>query len=637
MSERLGNLHVFPTGEVRGKECCAYVDGGIEEKVTVFVAGNPDLFPLEYYDKATGTFRGMIPELLEDFSEQNGYKIEYYLPGKKDLRKKLAENQQVDILSGCVSGESFLHTRKDAVVVLKSRREGEPISYQLWVTDVAYPELLEDLNTFFAGVDQETLTELMVEATGERWEMPGWVMPTVAGLSLAVAALAGVIALKVLKKYRRTGRKQRREKKKPKPDILSLETLRELYPQAISENTRVLYCAVYVHVEAGPLVWAQGQNVSATFLKRLRETFRYTLKDTDIFAQVCENGFLLLRQSGSRKELEGWLTSALEHLTFNDKVEEHDPEIYAGVYPLKNTDDDVEDILKKARQAVGQALGQNQPWQIFDSALQKRLNQEKEYRWDIIRGLEQEEFLLYVQFFMDAKTRKIVGGETLARWQHPQQGFLLPGRFVPVFERADMIDLLDFYILDKAAAFLEEICKEQTESFFLSCNFSRKTFAAEDFTERCKEILKRYQFPRERLMLEMTGSASVKETKLLKCNAQAMREYGVQIILDDFGHGFTSFFDLKDYRIDGLKLDRSLIRHLGAVEGEAILGSMIQVGHELKLTVLATGVEEEGQALCLNRLGCDAFQGYGFCRPLPHWEAERRLSVQEKERRECAL
>lgn len=609
----------------------------MEEKVTVFVAGNPDLYPLEYYDKATGTFQGIIPELLEDFSEKTGYKIEYYLPGRKDLRNELAENQQVDILSGCVSGEDFEHTRKDAVVILKSRREGEPLSYQLWVTDVAYPKLLEDLNTFFAGVGQETLTGMMVEAAGERWERPGWVMPTLAGLSLTVAGLIGAIALNAWKKYRRLGRKQRKEEKKLKPDILSFEMLKERYPLAISENTRVLYSAIYVHVEAGPLAWAQGQNVSATFLERLRETLRDALNDADIIAQVREKGFLLLRQSSSRKELEGWLTSVMELLTFNDKVEAHDPEIYAGVYPLKNTDDDVEDILKKARQAVGQALGQNQPWQIFDSVLQTRLNQEKEYRWDITRGLEQEEFLLYIQFFMDAKTGKIVGGEALARWQHPQQGFLLPGRFVPVFEKEDMIDLLDFYILDKAAAFLEKLCEEQIRGFFLSCNFSRKTFAAEDFTKRCKEILKRYQFPRELLMLEMTGSASVKETERLRCNAQAMREYGVQIILDDFGHGFTSFFDLKDYRIDGLKLDRSLTQHLGTVEGEAILGSMIRVGHELKLTVLATGVEEEGQALCLSRLGCDAFQGYGFYRPLPHWEAGRRLLVQEKERRECAL
>lgn len=609
----------------------------MEEKETVFVAGNPDLFPLEYYDKATGTFQGIIPELLEEFSEKTGYKIEYYRPGRKDLRYELAENQQVDILSGCVSGEDFEHTREDAVVILKSRRDGEPIVYQLWVTDVAYPELLEDLNTFFAGVGQETLTGLMVEAAGERWETPGWVMPTVAGLCLTVAGLIGAIAWKAGKKYINPGRKKRKEAKKLKADILSFEMLKERYPLAIPENTRVLYSAVYVHVEAGPLAWAQGQNVSATFLKRLRETLKDALNDTDIFVQVWEMGFLLFRQWGNRKELEGWLTSVLKLLTFNDKVEEHDPEIYAGVYPLKNTDDDVEDILKKARQAVGQALEQHQPWQIFDSALQERLNQEKEYRWDITRGLEQEEFLLYIQFFMDAKTRKIVGGEALARWQHPQQGFLLPGRFVPVFEKEDMIDLLDFYILDKAAAFLEKLCKKQMEGFFLSCNFSRKTFAAEDFTERCKEILKRYQFPRKLLMLEMTGSASVNETERLRCNAQAMREYGVKIILDDFGYGFTSFLDLKNYRIDGLKLDRSLIQHLGTLEGEAVLGSMIQVGHELALTVLATGVEEEGQAQCLSRLGCDAFQGYGFYRPLPHWEAGRRLSVQEKERRECGL
>ena len=107
-----------------------------------------------------------------------------------------------------------------------------------------------------------------------------------------------------------------------------------------------------------------------------------------------------------------------------------------------------------------------------------------------------------------------------------------------------------------------------------------------------------------------------------------MKDMGIRIALDDFGEGFTSFFDIQEYPLDGLKLDKSLIDNLGTNPGDVILRAMIQVGHELGITVLAEGVETDEQIRILKEMNCDVIQGFRFHYPIPEWEARKELMEQ---------
>ena len=166
-------------------------------------------------------------------------------------------------------------------------------------------------------------------------------------------------------------------------------------------------------------------------------------------------------------------------------------------------------------------------------------------------------------------------------------------------ESEGLIHKLDYWCLESACAFLEELHSRGASTFFLSCNFSRDTFARSDFVQRCKAIIEGYRFPRELLILELTESVSVGQLSLIRSNMLALREYGVSIALDDFGEGFTSFSDLQEYPVDGIKLDKRLVDNVLTKNGSAILRGMIQVGHELGLTLLAEGVESLAQARAL--------------------------------------
>ena len=168
------------------------------------------------------------------------------------------------------------------------------------------------------------------------------------------------------------------------------------------------------------------------------------------------------------------------------------------------------------------------------------------------------------------------------------------------------------------------------KDFFLSCNFSRETFSSPDFVERCTEIVGNYSFPRELLILELTESVLVKDLSTIRANMLALKEYGLRIALDDFGEGFSSFSDLQECPVDGIKLDKKLVDNMSTSIGGSILRAMIQIGHELGLTILAEGVETPAQAQALKELNCDVIQGFHFSAPLPQAEAEEKLLKEKK-------
>ena len=141
--------------------------------------------------------------------------------------------------------------------------------------------------------------------------------------------------------------------------------------------------------------------------------------------------------------------------------------------------------------------------------------------------------------------------------------------------------------------------------------------------------MERYTFARELLIFELTESAQEQSTDLVLQNMQKVEtELGVQVILDDFGVGFTSFYDLQEYPVSGVKLDKELVDRVDTDKGRSILRAMVKIGHELNLTILAEGVEDDKHLKILQELECDAIQGFHFYHPVPDWEAEEKLRAE---------
>ena len=592
----------------------------------IYVAGNPDVYPVEYYNKETGQYEGVLPELLHRFSEQAGYDIRYYEPGNVDKREQWADNLQVDLVSVCFETDDFRHVEGEELILIQTQQDGKDVTYGLYVTETAPDMLAEELRTFFSEISQEETTGMLIQvasgSTVPRREMI-WDLAIVFGIALLL--LAAVIGL-TKRHY------SRRIKQIGESDgvtgLGNLDYCRRYFRSYINDRNRILYNLFYFHVDIDRLGRTVGPDQTNEFLKYVSTTLQGYVSDTDILGRVSDSGFAILRLSVGEERYGDWLSKALIRIhdysegTIGERV------VVAGVYSLKQSDRDPDEVITIARQTAMKAYETGKEYCVCDEEMIRNMAEERQLQEDIEPGLHHQEFRLYIQFYVDPVSNNIVGGEALSRWEHPAKGMLYPGRFIPLMEREGRIDDLDYYYLNKVCIFLEDISKIGVKEFFMSCNFSRRTFVSKGFVENCKRIIERHHFNKKWLIMELTESDASGDVEIVSYNIEALKKLGVQVALDDFGGGLTSFLDIQDCLPDALKLHRNLVAYVTTDTGEAILRSLIRICHDLGITAMAEGVETDEQAEILSRLSCDVVQGFRFYHPVPDWEVRKILLEQ---------
>lgn len=239
------------------------------------------------------------------------------------------------------------------------------------------------------------------------------------------------------------------------------------------------------------------------------------------------------------------------------------------------------------------------------------------------------EFRMYLQPVVSAKTGRIVSVESLSRWAHPEKGMLYPGSYIGRMEKKSAVAELDFFIFEEACRLLER-WKKKGRRASLSCNFTRITIDHRKFLRRLTDIAGKYDFDYGSLILEITEDVMENDKEAAFANISRCREMGFRIALDDAGSGCTSFSDLKDYAIDIVKIDRTILYGAEQEKGFGLLKGMIELAHSMGMEIQCEGVETEEQAKLLRRLGCDYMQGYYFYRPMPIAAAERILQGEKR-------
>lgn len=600
----------------------------MNDKIMIYVAGNPGAYPLEYYDPDTESYQGVIPELLAQFSAQNRYEIVYYPTEGADQREHLAKNHQVDILSGYREGDP-LPAGCDSITLFRTTHQGEELSYYLCFTQSAPAALKGDLATFSAALSQAEISGILIE-TPAATDSPMGLYAAIGGLALAVVLLLCILALTVRRSRKRLQDLYRQQEHDEITGLGTFDYLQRYYPQLVNDKNRILYTLVYFYVDTDRLRRLSGNHETEEVLRFCALVLQENTADTDLLARVSQHGFVLLKLSGSAEHLRPWVQTVLQRLRSYPQVygKAVEVNVSAGLYPLQTGDRDLNEILFNAGQEAAAAYRRQEDCGMFSNQSLEKRQMEKGLDSSLKQALDRHEFELYVQFYVDAQDHTIVGGEALSRWLHPEKGLLPPSIFVPMLEQEGLIDQLDYYCLRASCDFLQTLMDHSIQDFFLSCNFSRETFESVDFAEKCKEILHAYHFPRELLIFELTESATTRHLAQIKENMSLLKAQGVSIVLDDFGEGFTSFADLQQYPINGIKLDKHLIDNMSTGTGMAIMRAMVQIGHELGMTILAEGVENEAQAQQLQQIHCDAIQGFHFYSPIPQEQATEKIRQQ---------
>jgi diguanylate cyclase len=247
-----------------------------------------------------------------------------------------------------------------------------------------------------------------------------------------------------------------------------------------------------------------------------------------------------------------------------------------------------------------------------DTSTRERLTLLGELRQALTRG----EIVLHYQPKLTLADGRLVGVEALARWEHPERGLLGPAEFIPVAESTGLIVPLTLHVLELAVAQLRK-WRAAGHSFGVAVNLSPRCLAEPELTEKVTQLLWRYHVPATSLELEITENTLAHDPDRALATLTALDAAGVRISIDDFGTGYSSMSYLKRLPVSELKVDRSFVAGmLACADDEVLVRSLVELGHNLGLTVVAEGVEDDATLQALEEVGCDVAQGYFLARPM---------------------
>lgn len=263
---------------------------------------------------------------------------------------------------------------------------------------------------------------------------------------------------------------------------------------------------------------------------------------------------------------------------------------------------------------------------FFDDNMRAQQLWEHHVEESMERALAAEEFHVYLQPKYNPITKELSGAEALVRWINQEDGFITPGRFIPIFEKDGFITKLDDYMIAHVAALQMRWLSEGRKVVPVSVNVSRAHFARPDLAEHICQLVDQYQLPHELLEIELTESAFFDDKEALLKTVNSLKEYGFYVSMDDFGAGYSSLNSLKELPLDILKLDAEFFRGQYEKErGNIVVSEAIRLAKNLNMKVVAEGIEEQDQVEFLAKLGCDMIQGYYFAKPMPASEYEGKI------------
>ncbi|MEG2097466.1 MAG: GGDEF domain-containing protein [Pseudoflavonifractor sp.] len=406
---------------------------------------------------------------------------------------------------------------------------------------------------------------------------------------------------------------------------------RELFRQCGAQNYSLLNFDVqqfrYLNKDLG---YAAGNEL----LLHIVHCLKSVLQKDETFTRMGTDQFLLLFFS---KETEAELRAAVEDL--RSKIAAWQPssggyysvQLAFGVYRIEDPEAEIMTSVEKSNIARKAAkVSNSSDLAIYDHALQQKIDRETELERAMPAALENGEFKLYIQPKYDLVSEKIVGGEALVRWRRPDGTLMMPGDFIPLFEQSGALRRMDLYMLGRLCALLRGQLDRGPVPVPISINQSRCYMYRPDYIKALLETLAVQGVPTSLVELEITENLVYTDLEKLIQILEALHQKGFRLSLDDFGSGYSSLNVLKDLPVDMIKLDRFMLREaLSSQRGKTVIANIIRMSSELKLSVVAEGVETRDQVLFLRDCGCTTAQGYYYSKPIPAAEFEALLQRQQ--------
>lgn len=373
-----------------------------------------------------------------------------------------------------------------------------------------------------------------------------------------------------------------------------------------------------------------GHSVGDGLLQEVGERLQQCVRSTDTVARWGGDEFIILMPN--LDNLDDAIATAQRILTvFQEEcqIEAHmltiNTSIGIAIYP--NDALEAEILVRNADIALYQSKDMGRgTYQLYDSGIESESQEVSFLRESLRQGLQSNEFVLYYQPQINLKTNRIVGMESLIRWNHPKYGLMYPSQFLALAEEVGVLDELGDWVLSSAAQQCLDWQRMGFQNICVSINLFEKQFNQVDLVDRVRRILTEGSCPVHCIQLEISEIMAFSNLQYTQSLLQQFHEIGVRVVIDDFGMGVTSLNDLTKLAVKGLKLHKALIKDISSNRNAAaIIHALVSMAKYLNLSVAAVGVDQSDKLNILKSLGCDLIQGYLMAPPLAVEEATLKL------------
>jgi diguanylate cyclase (GGDEF)-like protein len=373
---------------------------------------------------------------------------------------------------------------------------------------------------------------------------------------------------------------------------------------------------------------ALGHHAGDRVLQQVAARLRRSLRESDTVARLGGDEFAVLLPLTDLTGAEQTARKILQDLEQPFLLDGRPLSVSAsiGVAGFPAHASNSHELLQKADAAMYVAKTNRSRFTIATSGADRRTEQRLALTSALRRGIDERQFALDYQPIVDLQTGTVVGVESLLRWNHPEQGLLMPEDFIRLAEQTGMITQLTEFSIERA--FIDWADRGGRPPLAIAANLSPQTLHNSTLPDRIRHALTKYRADASSLVLEITENVIMSDRdQSMECLTE-LHDMGVRIAVDDFGTGYSSLSYLRQLPVDELKIDRSFIIGMAGGEDDALVRGIIDLAHNLRLRVVAEGVETEDVRDRLRALGCDAAQGFFIHRPAPVAEVSHWIAAQ---------
>lgn len=376
-----------------------------------------------------------------------------------------------------------------------------------------------------------------------------------------------------------------------------------------------------------------GQENGDALLRTVAQRLKKVTREDDFVARLGSDEFaILIKNAEDAQELNLSLSRIFHDISkaFNIKEQELFITFSIGVSIINQDGTQASELIAHANIARSQAkLNGGNQFLFYQMEMNAESKEQLMLENDLRKALARKEIEVYYQPQLDGHTLKPYGAEALVRWNHPTEGIVSPGVFIPMAESNGMIVDIGGFVLENAIKEAEKWHANGFDEMRIAVNLSGRQFSSSNLIKEVQDVLQKTSLPAKYLDLEITESLAMSNADHNISILKGLKAMGVSLSIDDFGTGYSSLAYLHSFPIDAIKIDRSFIDNLDTPEGQAIVRTILAMADSLNLKVVAEGIEEEFHVTFLQNKNCDIFQGFMFGKPMPASEFEEYLNTQK--------